>query len=200
MSKSLNLSTLTNNELTMFFIDVKRDNLWHEFINDWQHSLTQERINQIDSWTWRKLINIQPLLAMWCDNSKLEVSDISNISMNQNLGNLMITKQITNSSIKYVYNSFINNKNHKYTNLLKLKETQKQFILSFPSNFDLNKIINLFTFQDNSLNNLGLSFDFSNNKNVFVLNKDESNISSKELLILIDKIIKNNLFRIFLFY
>ena len=73
--KEVNLSDFNNSELINFISYIKRNDLWVQFCHVYQYSLTQERINQIDSYTWRKLISILPDLAKWCNVDKLDTAD-----------------------------------------------------------------------------------------------------------------------------
>lgn len=199
INENINLSNLNNCELLNFFSSIKKCSTlstWNLFNTKIKKTLSQERVNKIDSFTWRKLINLLPNLAYWCNNEKLECSDISNIFLAEKAGDLLITEKITNTSIKYVNYFWAYYKKQKISRYLKLYETNKQFKLSFPNNFDFELVVKLFVFDDQTLNNLGYSFDLSKNEEVLIVNKEKTTKNSKEFLVIINQIIKNNLFNL----
>lgn len=199
INENINLSNLNNYELLNFFRTIKKCSTlstWNLFNTKIKKTLSQERVNKIDSFTWRKLINLLPNLAYWCNNEKLESSDISNIFLAEKAKDLLITEKISNKSIKYVHYFWAYNKKNKISRYLKLNETKKQFKLSFPNNFDFELVVKLFVFDDKTLNNMGYSFDLSNNEKFLIVNKEKTNKNSKEFLVIINQIIKDNLFNL----
>ena len=56
--------------------------------------------------------------------------------------------------------------------------------------------VKLFVFDDKTLNNMGYSFDLSNNEKFLIVNKEKTNKNSKEFLVIINQIIKDNLFNL----
>lgn len=196
--KEVNLSNFNNCELIEFISYVKKNNLWGQFCNVYQYSLTQERINQIDSYTWRKLISILPYLAKWCNIDKLNTADISNIFLGEN-GNYLLLSKYSKNSVE-----FMTSYNKKYFKLFKIKltETKKQFKVELINHFDFfnyESVIKLIIFEDSTLNDLGLSFDlesYEDDKLGFYLNKDSYTKPKDQILIALNNIIKNNLFNL----
>lgn len=184
--RDLDLSKLNNLELSSFFTEMRKfdfienNKAYANFINVQQHTFTQERINDIDSWTWRQIINKYPQLSMWCNIDKLDISDISNIFMNHK--DSLITSKYSKNSITFF-------KDFKIFKI-ELKETKDHFNVKFIpyfQYFDYDEVVT-------SLQS-GFSFDLSGeNKLDFSLNKLLIKKPKDQILITFNNIIKNNLF------
>ncbi len=193
--KNIDLSKLNNLELNSFFSEMKQldnknknNNEYLNFVKVSQYTFTQEKINEIDSWTWRQIINKYPQLSMWCNIDKLDISDISNLCMKYK--DLLISSKYSKNSITFF-------KDFKLFKI-ELKETKDQFkvkLVPYFEYFDYAEIIHHIIFKDKTINELGFSFDLSGLSELeFSLNKNGIIKPKDQLLIAFNNIIKNNLF------
>ena len=192
---AVNFYQMNNLDLIAWFTYTPKPTLFSLVMNN-RKSFTQERINQIDSWTWRKIINRLPNMAYWCNTNKLELSDRSNLYLGNNGDNLLCSK-LMQKTMKFFYNW--NNKKHqtfsikfKSTKLVRAFEIKNKIQLKFDFDlpaFDFTEIAEVFKNSDLSVT--AVCYDTK----AIYLTQDE-NQSIQDLMPLVDDLIKNNLYNL----